>query len=189
MIRLQRGDITKVEVDVIVNAANEWMLGGGGVDSAIHEAAGLELLAACRAIPEVREGVRCPAGEARITPAFKLPAKFVIHTVGPVYRDRTLKRDGTPGEAASREPAQLLASAYRESLRLAAANGCKSIAFPAISCGVYGYPLEEAASIAIKTCQTHGVGLDIVFVLFSHEVYEIWRDVLAASDGKSADQR
>jgi len=133
-------DITKLDVDAIVNAANEWMLGGGGVDGAIHAAAGSELLAACRAVPEVRPGVRCPAGEARITPAFRLPAKFVIHTVGPRWRG------GDRGEA------EVLAACYRSSLELGVANGVRSIAFPAISTGVFGFPLIAACRIAVAEC-------------------------------------
>src|SRR5688572_16163723 len=137
-IEVVRGDITRLQVDAIVNAANERMLGGGGVDGAIHRAAGPELLAACRRIPEVRPGVRCPTGEVRLTPGFRLPARFVIHTVGPVWHG------GTRGEP------QLLAGCYRRSLELARAEGLDSIAFPAISCGVYGYPIEDAAEIAVR---------------------------------------
>jgi O-acetyl-ADP-ribose deacetylase (regulator of RNase III) len=114
------------------------MLGGGGVDGAIHRAAGPELLAACREVPEVRPDVRCPTGEARITPGFRLPARFVIHTVGPVWRG------GGHGEA------DLLASCYRNALALARARALTSIAFPAISCGVYGYPVAQAAAIAVR---------------------------------------
>ena len=138
MMKIIQGDITKLAVDAIVNAANERMLGGGGVDGAIHRAAGQELYEACLKVPEVRPGVRCPTGEARITPGFRLPAKYVIHTVGPVYRD------GLHGEP------EKLAACYRNSLALAAENGCKSIAFPCISTGVYGYPKEEAAKIAVQ---------------------------------------
>jgi O-acetyl-ADP-ribose deacetylase (regulator of RNase III) len=130
------GDITRQEVDAIVNAANERMLGGGGVDGAIHAAAGPELLEACLAMPEVRPGVRCPTGEARITPGFRLAARYVIHTVGPVWQG------GARGEP------ELLASCYRASLALAVGSGAVSIAFPAISTGVYGYPLESASEIA-----------------------------------------
>ncbi len=137
-IEIIRGDITKQNVDAIVNAANCSLLGGGGVDGAIHRAAGKELFDACMKVPEVRPGVRCPNGEARITPGFKLPAKFVIHTVGPVYRD------GQHGEP------EKLAACYRNSLALAAENGCKSIAFPCISTGVYGYPIDEATQIAVR---------------------------------------
>jgi O-acetyl-ADP-ribose deacetylase (regulator of RNase III) len=134
-IHVLRADITRLAVDAIVNAANEQMLGGGGVDGAIHRAAGPDLLAACRQVVEVRAGVRCPTGEARITPGFALPARFVIHTVGPVFRG---------GDA---EP-ELLAACYRNSLALAAEHGLETIAFPAISCGVYGYPHGAAARIA-----------------------------------------
>jgi O-acetyl-ADP-ribose deacetylase (regulator of RNase III) len=137
MIKIIQGDITTLAVDAIVNAANQVMLGGGGVDGAIHRTAGPELYEACLKVPEVRPGVRCPTGEARITPGFKLPAKYVIHTVGPVYRD------GQHGEP------EKLAACYRNSLALAAENGCKSIAFPCISTGVYGYPIEDAAKIAV----------------------------------------
>ena len=138
MIKIIQGDITMLAVDAIVNAANQVMLGGGGVDGAIHDAAGDELFEACLKVPEVRPGVRCPTGEARITPGFKLPAKFVIHTVGPVYRD------GQHGEP------EKLAACYRNSLALAAENGCTSIAFPCISTGIYGYPKEAAAQIAVR---------------------------------------
>ena len=138
MIKIIQGDITTLAVDAIVNAANQVMLGGGGVDGAIHRAAGPELYEACLKVPEVRPGVRCPTGEARVTPGFRLPAKFVIHTVGPVYRD------GLHGEP------EKLAACYRNSLALAAENGCKSIAFPCISTGIYGYPIEDAAKIAVQ---------------------------------------
>ena len=157
-MRIVQGDITKIEVDAIVNAANQVMLGGGGVDGAIHRAAGKELFDACLKVPEVRPGVRCPTGETRITPGFKLSAKFVIHTVGPVYRDG---RDGEP---------EKLADCYRNSLALAAENGCRSVAFPCISTGVYGYPIEDAAKIAIRETQeflkTHG-DIEVVFCCFS----------------------
>lgn len=138
-IEIVEADITTLDVGAIVNAANETLLGGGGVDGAIHRGAGPELLAACRALPEVLPGVRCPTGAARITPGFRLAARFVIHTVGPVWRG------GEHGEAA------LLASCYRESLRLAQDCGVERIAFPAISCGVYGYPVDQAAAIAVRT--------------------------------------
>ncbi len=134
------GDITRLTADAIVNAANEWMLGGGGVDGAIHAAAGPELLAACRAIPESRPGIRCPIGEARITPAFRLPSKYVIHTVGPRWHGGT-----------RREP-ELLASCYQACLALAEEYEVRSIAFPAISTGAFAYPLLPACRIAVSEC-------------------------------------
>ena len=140
-IEVVQADITALDVDAVVNAANERMLGGGGVDGAIHRAAGPGLLDACRAVPEVRPGVRCPTGEARVTPGFRLPARLVIHTVGPVWRG------GGEGEA------ELLASCYRTSLALAAEGGAASVAFPAISTGVYGYPPGAAARVAVGTVQ------------------------------------
>src|SRR5215210_6607750 len=133
-IELVQGDIVDQEVEALVNAANSSLLGGGGVDGAIHRAAGPELLAECRTVGG------CPTGEARITRGYKLPARHVIHTVGPVYRD------GKHGEP------ELLASCYRKSLELAAEHGLRTVAFPAISCGAYGYPLEDAVAIAVREC-------------------------------------
>lgn len=165
-IRILQGDLTQQGTDAIVNAANQKLLGGGGVDGAIHRAAGPALLEACRAIPEVRPGVRCPTGEARITRGFELPARYVIHAVGPVYR-------GRPGDA------ELLASAYRSSLELAVTQGLRSIAFPAISCGAYGYPAEEAASISLKVARERDWSLaEIRFVLFSGDLLAAWRRAL-----------
>lgn len=138
-LEARQTDITRVDADAIVNAANETLLGGGGVDGAIHRAAGPALLQACRALPQVRPGVRCPTGEARITPGFGLPARSVIHTVGPVWRG------GDAGEAG------MLAACYRSSLALADERGLARIAFPAISCGVYGYPIDQAVQIAVDT--------------------------------------
>lgn len=137
MIEIIQGDITTLDVDAVVNAANRALQGGGGVDGAIHRAAGAELLAACREIGG------CPTGEARITPGFALPARWVIHAVGPVWRD------GRAGEAA------LLESAYRNALELAAAHAVESIAFPAISTGIYGFPKDQAAHIALRTMKKH----------------------------------
>ncbi len=135
------GDITRLEVDAIVNAANERMLGGGGVDGAIHRAAGPALLDACRSVAPVRPGVRCPTGQARITPGFRLPARWVIHTVGPIW---------SGGQRGERD---LLASCYRSSLELAFEHSALSIAFPAISTGVYRFPKRDAARIAVGECR------------------------------------
>lgn len=174
-IEVLRADITALAVDAIVNAANETLLGGGGVDGAIHRAGGPGLLAECRALPEVRPGVRCPTGEARITGGHRLPARFVIHTVGPVWRG------GGHGEQA------LLESCYRESLRLAAAHGAASIAFPAISCGVYGYPRGQAAAIALR--ETHawlaGAHLPqrIVLCAYDAEMAALYRRLCADPSG------
>ena len=238
MIKIIQGDITTLDVDAIVNAANQVMLGNapkklvsegdfeqsenlseakalkrsrGGVDirprrrrrvarrsvateprsgrkrpRAIHRAAGPELYEACLKVSEVRPGVRCPTGEARITPGFKLPAKFVIHTVGPVYRD------GQHGEP------EKLAACYRNSLALAAENGCKSIAFPCISTGVYGYPIEDAAKIAVREVEEFlaatayakatavrenakdAEGMEVVFCCFSERDKNVYEDLLSS---------
>ena len=168
-IEVVEADITTLPVDAIVNAANETLLGGGGVDGAIHRAAGPELLAACRAIPAVRPHVRCPTGEARITPGFRLPAKFVVHTVGPVWRGG---RNGEP---------ELLAACYRNSLALAQQNGVRHIAFPAISCGVYGYPLEQAIAVAVREARAFEADAlqRIVFCCFGTRTAHAYRAALA----------
>lgn len=137
MIEVWQGDITTLDVDAIVNAGNPSLLGGGGVDGAIHRAAGPGLLNECRALPELRPGVRCPVGEVRITAGHALKARHVLHAVGPLWRD-----------GLHDEPA-LLANCYWQSLRLAAQMELHSIAFPAISCGLYGYPLSQAARVAV----------------------------------------
>ncbi len=163
-LTLVEGDITRQAVDAIVNAANPIMLGGGGVDGAIHRAAGRQLRDACAQVPALN-GARRPTGEARITPGFNLPARFAIHTVGPVYRR-------------SARPAAQLAAAHRSSLALAVENGVQTIAFPAISCGVYGYPHGEAARVALTTCRDHCDGLtEIRFVLFGESMLRIFRQI------------
>ncbi len=131
-------DITTLAVDGIVNAANPGLLGGGGVDAAIHQRAGPQLLASCRKLPEISPGIRCPTGQARITPGFDLAAQYVIHTVGPIWRG---------GHCHETEA---LESCYCNSMRIASEYGLRSIAFPAISCGVYGFPLNQAAQIAFR---------------------------------------
>ncbi|XP_031271318.1 uncharacterized protein LOC116129741 [Pistacia vera] len=163
---IKKGDITKWFVDgssdAIVNPANERMLGGGGADGAIHKAAGPELVEACYKVPEIRPGVRCPTGEARITPGFKLPASHVIHTVGPIYDSDS-------------NPETSLKNAYKNSLSVAKENNIQYIAFTAISCGVYGYPYEEAATIAISTVKEFANDFkEVHFVLFSDEIYNAW---------------
>ena len=176
-LKIQRGDITRLEVDAIVNAANEFMLGGGGVDGAIHDAAGPRLLEACRAVPEVRPGVRCPTGEARITPAFDLSAKYVIHTVGPVWRD------GNSGED------DLLASCYRASLDLAEAHLLQSIAFPAISCGLFRFPIRRASSIAVREIRRHLARTQslstVLLVAFDAATFDLLSEVAAAPAGSA----
>ncbi len=165
-IEVIKGDITKQNVDAIVNAANSSLRGGGGVDGAIHRAAGPELLAECMKVGE------CPTGEARLTKGYDLPARYVIHAVGPIWRGGG-KREET-----------LLASAYRSSLALAEEHDVRSIAFPAISCGVYGFPIPRAAEIAVATVRAHvaaGTKLEsVLLVCFDDEVFGAYRDALAA---------
>jgi len=163
-IEIIQGDITKLDVDAIVNAANTTLLGGGGVDGAIHRAAGPELLAECRTLGG------CRPGEAKITRGYRLPGRFVIHTVGPVWKG-----------GKHHEP-ETLANCYRNSLQLAVQNEIKTIAFPAISCGAYGYPIPEAAQIALKTARDFLATDDsihkVTFVLWGEDVYNAYRQLL-----------
>jgi O-acetyl-ADP-ribose deacetylase len=167
-LRLVRGDIVSLHVDAIVNAANSSLLGGGGVDGAIHSAAGPELLDACRKLGG------CPTGQARITPGFQLPARWIIHTVGPVWKG------GNKGEP------ELLASCYHESLKLAFAHGIVTIAFPAISTGAYAYPIELATAVAIESVLEFGRAgqgqTEVMFCCYSGEDYATYERALQTMD-------
>jgi O-acetyl-ADP-ribose deacetylase len=170
-----QADITTLNVDAIVNAANHSLLGGGGVDGAIHRAAGPELLEECRTLGG------CDTGDAKITRGYRLPAKFVIHTVGPVWRG------GGKGEA------RLLASCYRRSLMLAAERGLRSVAFPSISTGIYGYPFEEAAKIAVETVNA-GIGPmkdppEVIFCCFSRRDLTVYEHLLQDRAGQIPEGR
>jgi O-acetyl-ADP-ribose deacetylase len=166
-VSLVEGDITKLQVDAIVNAANTSLLGGGGVDGAIHRAAGPELLAECRTLGG------CPTGEARITAAYRLPAKYVIHTVGPIWA------------GGGRSEPELLARCYRNSLALATSHQVTKIAFPAISCGIYGYPIEEACQIAVHETtaylESNEIPESVIFVCFGREIFDAYQAALRAS--------
>lgn len=167
-LKVVKGDITQLEVDAIVNAANSSLMGGGGVDGAIHRAGGPAILEACRAIVDRQGG--CKTGEAVITTAGNLPAKFVIHTVGPVWNGGVKQED------------ELLAACYRHSLELAAAHQCGSVAFPNISTGVYRFPKDRAAGIAVRTVhawmQEHKLPQEVIFVCFDDENFGLVRDAL-----------
>lgn len=167
MIRVWRGNITTLAVDAIVNAANPSLLGGGGVDGAIHRAAGPGLLAECRALGG------CPTGQARLTGGYDLPARFVIHTVGPVWRGGDADEDG------------LLAECYRNALALARGRGLASLAFPAISTGVYGFPAARAAAIAMRACRGHGAGLALTMVAFDGQAEAVLNAALSDERGGS----
>ena len=156
-LKIIKGDITKIQVDAIVNAANARLAGGGGVDGAIHRAAGLQQLnAACRPLHG------CHTGRAKTTPGFNLPAKYIIHTVGPIWRG------GKHNES------QLLADCYYHSLNQAVKHHCKTVAFPSISTGVYHYPLDQAASIAVKTIKDYPGPLDVTMVCFDDRTYQAY---------------
>lgn len=165
-IYIKLGDITCSDTEIVVNAAKQSLLGGGGVDGAIHYSAGKNLLEYCRKLPAIK-GVRCNTGKAILTPAFNMKANNIIHTVGPVY-----------GEHNKEESIQLLSDCYNNCLLLAQESNAGSITFPAISTGAYGYPMDEAASIAIDICLKQSSNIDIYFYLFNQHSYDIWLNEL-----------
>lgn len=170
MLSVHVGDITTLHVDAVVNAANVALLAGGGVDGAIHDAAGPELQQACLAHAEVEPGVRCPTGEARVTDAFGLPARWIVHTAGPVWKGGSKNED------------QLLANCYRSSLEAARNLGAKSVAFPCISTGIFRFPEARAAAIAVRECRAFleraPLPERVVLVAFSEQAAEILRSEL-----------
>ncbi|GAA2911245.1 O-acetyl-ADP-ribose deacetylase [Streptosporangium fragile] len=175
-ITLVQGDITLQEVDAVVNAANSSLLGGGGVDGAIHRRGGPAILAACRELRASRYGRGLPTGQAVATTAGELPARWVIHTVGPVY-------------SASEDRSELLASCFRESLRVADELGAASVAFPAVSAGIFGWPMDDAARIAITTVRATSTRVaDVRFVLFGEDAYATFRRVLDRWPGAGEDR-
>jgi O-acetyl-ADP-ribose deacetylase (regulator of RNase III) len=169
-IKIIQADITGREVDAIVNAANSRMLGGGGVDGAIHRAAGPQLLETCKNFPVVHDDVRVPTGECRVTPGFKLPARFVIHTAGPVWHG---------GKA---DEQQLLCNCYRNALHLAVCIGARSLAYPAISCGIYRFPIDLAAKLSVRTLKSEierGVPVELIeLVAFDDRIKSAWETAL-----------
>jgi len=168
-IEIRKGDITRVETDAVVNAANSTLLGGGGVDGAIHRAAGKQLLAECRKLRETTLQDGLPAGQAVATGGYELPARWVIHTVGPVY-------------AKTKDKSDILASCYRESLRVADEIGARSVAFPAISAGIYGWPMDSATQIAVDTVLATDTMVDtVVFVPFSADAEAAFQAALEAA--------
>lgn len=173
-IEIWHGDITELDVDAIVNAAKPSLLGGGGVDGAIHRAAGPGLLAECRALPQIRPDIRCMAGEVQVTAGHRLRARHVLHTVGPVW------------QGGNRDEAALLANCYWKSLQQAERMGLQSIAFPAISCGVYGYPVHPAARIAVTECSSwlrgHGLPLRIVLAGYNASTVQALQQALRETE-------
>jgi O-acetyl-ADP-ribose deacetylase (regulator of RNase III) len=166
-VTLSIGDITRAAADAVVNAANEPLAGGGGVDGAIHRAAGPELMDACRSLPAIG-GVRCPTGEARVTPGFRMNTRWIIHAVGPVHR-------GVPDDA------RLLTSAIRAALDAAVEHGASTVALPALSCGAFGYPLQEAARIAVAVAREPRALEEVRFVLFDQKTHDAWQRALDES--------
>ncbi|ANZ61348.1 RNase III inhibitor [Secundilactobacillus paracollinoides] len=165
-VQVVQADITTIRVDAIVNAANTGLVGGGGVDGAIHRAAGPQLDIACRRLGG------CPTGEAKVTPGFELPARIIIHTPGPIWRDGSFE-----------EP-KLLRACYVNSLKRAVENHCQTVAFPSISTGVYGYPLKPAAEIALTTIRAFDAPLDVQMVCLDDPTYAVYRDVFAELTAK-----